>query len=154
MESKTRRTLLLLRLCIQFAIALLLSLVITMINYGFTEAFFRNWAKGFAVAFIIIPLALRLIPFVARGVRAVLGNRSIFVIRCGVAICVATMMEGLIALAITLAQRGLAPGWPVMWGAAFLKALPVGLLIGFTMTFLVQPRMQRLATLGQANPAR
>jgi hypothetical protein len=28
---------------------------------------------------------------------------------------------------------------------AFLKALPIGLVIGFTMTFLVQPRMQKMA---------
>lgn len=148
MQNTSRRTLLLLRLGIQFAIALLLSLVITLINFGLTDAFARNWARGFVVAFLIIPLAMRLIPIVARGARAVLGNRSIFTIRCAVATCVAAMMEGLIALAVTLVQQGPTAGWLILWGDTFLKALPVGLLIGFTMTFLVQPRMQKLAAAG------
>lgn len=150
MENHPRRTLLFLRLGIQSVIALLLSFAITVINHGFGGAFLANWAKGFVVAFLIIPLAMRLIPVVARSARAVLGNRSIFVIRCAVAISVAIMMEGLIALAVTLAQQGVGTGLFVTWSAAFVKALPLGLLIGFTMTFIVQPRMQRLAITGQA----
>ncbi|MCB5362579.1 DUF2798 domain-containing protein [Pusillimonas sp. CC-YST705] len=134
-----------LRLLIQTCIALLLSLVMTLINYGFSGPFAQNWAKGFVVAFLIIPVALRLIPFVAKGARKVLGDRSVLLLRCTVAVCVAIMMEGLIALVVTLAQQGMAVGWVAMWGGVFLKALPVGLLIGFTMTFIVQPRMQKLA---------
>lgn len=153
MQTKTQRTLLLLRLSIQSAIALLLSLVITIINYGFAGDFIGNWVKGFLVAFAIIPLAMRLIPPVARGARAMLGNRSDFVIGCAVAICVAAMMEGLISLVITLAQSGFSANMLTVWGATFVKALPVGLLIGFTMTFFVQPRMQRLAAAGQASGA-
>jgi hypothetical protein len=144
-QQKTRRTLFFLRLGIQFAIALVLSLVITIVNHGVGSGFPVNWAKGFVVAFAIIPPALQIIPPVARGVRAVLGDRSPLVIGCVVSVCVATMMEGLIALAITLAQFGFASGWAALWGMAFLKALPIGLVIGFTMTFLVQPRMQKMA---------
>lgn len=145
MENRTRQKLLLLRLGIQCGIALLLSLAITIINHGFAGAFATSWIRGFLVAFLIIPLALRLIPLVAAGARAVLGQRSPFTVRCVVAFCVAVMMEGLIALVVTLVQLGLIPGWPAIWGTTFVKALPVGLFIGFTMTFLVQPRMQRLA---------
>lgn len=140
-----------LKLSIQFAIALLLSFVMTAINYGLKGAFFQNWAKGFVVAFVIIPLALRLIPIIARGVRAVLGNRTPFVLRSAVAVCVAVMMEGLIALAVTLAQHGLTSGWPMVWATTLVKALPLGLLVGVTMTFIVQPRMQRLAASAQAD---
>ncbi len=146
MANKIQWRILRLKFYIQFTIALLLSLVMTVINYGFSGPFSQNWAKAFIVAFLIIPLALRLIPPIAAHTRAVLGNRSPFIVRSVVAICVAAMMEGLIALAVTLAQRGLAPGWPVMWGSTFLKALPIGLMIGFTMTFIVQPRMQKLAS--------
>jgi len=149
MDKNTKKKLLLLKLSIQFAIALALSLVMTTINYGFEGAFLQNWAKGFIVAFLIIPLALQIIPFVARAVRAVIGNASPFAIRCVVAVCVAAMMEGLIALAITFAQHGFGSGWASVWALTFVKALPLGLFIGFTMTFLVQPRMQRLAAAAQ-----
>lgn len=145
MQYHNRRTLLLLRLGIQAGIALLLSGVITLINHGVTASFATNWARGFVVAFLIIPLAIRLIPVVAAAARRILGNRSLFVIRCAVAIGVAVMMEALIALAVILAQQGLAAGWLALWGTAFVKALPVGLAIGFTMTFLVQPWLLRLA---------
>ena len=69
MEQATLRKLKMMHLGIQFIIALLLSLVMTVINYGFGGSFFHNWSKGFVVAFTIIPLALRLIPFVAKGLR-------------------------------------------------------------------------------------
>lgn len=136
-----------LRLSIQFVIALVISLVMTAINYGLKGAFFQNWAKGFIVAFIIIPLALRLIPIIARGVRVVIGNRTPFVLRCVVSI----MMEGLIALVVTFAQHGLTSGWPLVWATTVVKALPLGLLVGVTMTFIVQPRMQKLAASAPAN---
>lgn len=94
---------------------------------------------------IVVPLGIQLIPFIAAAVRALLGNRPAIILRCIVAVCVAIMMEGLVSLAVTLVQQGFVRGWMVMWGSAFLKSLPVGLLIGFSMTFIVHPWMQRLA---------
>lgn len=154
LQNKTKRTLILIGLGIQFSIALLLSLVMTLINFGVSGPFLQNWARGFVVALLIIPVAVRVIPYVVKAVRAVLGNRPEFLLRSAAAVCVATLMEGVIALAVTLAQRGLSPEWPVIWGQTFLKAMPVGLLIGFTMTFLVQPRLQKLAAMAYASPAR
>lgn len=145
MNTKSRRLLRLISAGVQIGIALVLSLVITIVNSGFTPNFAQDWIKGFIVAMIIIPPALRLIPYVANGARMILGDRSLFAIRCAVALCFATLMEGMISLAITLAQYGLAPGWLAVWGTAFVKALPVGLVIGFSMTFLVQPYMMRIA---------
>lgn len=89
MDKKSRWLLKLISATIQVSIAMLLSLVITIINAGFVSGFLFQWAKGFDVALVIIPPALRLIPELA-------------------------------------------------WGVAFVKALPVGLFIGFTMTFLVR----------------
>ena len=149
METAARRKLKMMHLGIQFIIALLLSLVMTAINYGFTGAFVYNWAKGFVVAFIIIPLALRLIPLVAQGVRALIGNCSLIVLRSLVSVSVAVMMEGIVSFAVTLAQHGFESGWLLSWANTFVKALPVGLAIGFTMTFIVHPRMHRFAV--QAN---
>ncbi len=45
----------LLALGIQSSIALLLSLVITLVNFGLAQGFFLDWAKGFVVAFLVIP---------------------------------------------------------------------------------------------------
>lgn len=154
MKNQPNNMLLLLKFGIPFMIALLLSIVITIINYGFTGPFFYNWGKGLVVAMIVIPIGLRLIPYVAGGVRAVLGDRPAILLRCVVAVCVAVMMETIVSLAVTLAQRGLVPGWQALWGLAFLKALPVGLLIGFSMTFIVHPWMQRIAASGHGSPGR
>ncbi len=63
------------------------------------------------------------------------------------------MMEGLISLAVTLVQTGIGAALPATWAMTFVKALPVGLMIGFTMTFVVQPRMQRLAASQQSQTA-
>lgn len=154
MKNPPQHMLLLLKLGIPVVIALLLSVVITIVNYGFSGPFFYNWSKGLVVALIVIPLGLRMIPYVAGGVRVVLGDRPAIVLRCVVAVCVAMMMESIVSLAVTLAQRGLVLGWPALWGLAFLKALPVGLLIGFAMTFIVHPWMQRIAPSEQGRPVR
>lgn len=145
MDKATKRKLRLSYFGIQFLIALILSLVMTVINYGFKEYFLYNWAKSFVVAFIIIPPALRLIPFVARGVIRVIGNCPQIVLRSLVSVCIAAMMEGIVSFAVTIAQHGFDSGWLLMWANTFVKALPVGLLIGFTMTFIVHPRLHRMA---------
>jgi len=149
MQKREQKQLLaatLLKVIIPMTIALLLSTVMTAINYGFGEAFLHNWIKGFVVACIVIPAALRSIPFVAAAVLAVLGPRNPVFLRSVVAVCVATTIECVIAFAVTVAQHGLGAGWLSVWGVTFVKALPMGFLIGFTMTFIVHPRLQRLTT--------
>ncbi len=145
MDNVTRKKLKMIHLGIQFLIAVILSLVMTIINFGFKEAFFYNWGKSFVVAFLIIPLALRLIPIVAKGVISVIGNCPLIILRSLVSVCVAALMEGIVSFAVTFAQYGFDIGWPMMWANTFVKALPVGLLIGFTMTFIVHPRLHKMA---------
>ena len=77
-----------------------------------------------------------------------MGNCHILVLRCLVAICIATMMEAIVAAAITFTQYGFHSQWFLLWSNTFIKALPVGLMIGFTMTFIVHPRLQKLAIKG------
>ena len=50
---------LLLKLVIPATIALLLSILMTVLNYGLGADFLRNWVKSFVVALVVIPLALR-----------------------------------------------------------------------------------------------
>ncbi len=143
----TARKVFMLKLGIQLTIALLLSFVMTLINFGFSGNFIHNWIKGFVVAFFIIPLALSLIPIVANAIRLMARNCPTLALRSLTAVCVAALMEGMIALAVTVVQLGASPGWMNVWFTTFVKALPLGLIIGVTMTFIVQPRMQKLASL-------
>lgn len=126
-------------------VALLLSIVMTMVNFGLGADFLRNWVKSFAVALVVIPLALRAIPSVSAAVTRISGIRHPVLLRLLVAICVAIMLECVIAFAVTMVQHGPASGWVAWWAGLFIKALPLGMLIGFTMTFVVHPRLQRLA---------
>ena len=134
-----------LRILILLVITILLSVVITVINSGFTEDFLINWSKGLLVALVVVPLGVRLIPYVSMGVQRTLNIRSMFVMRCVVAVCIAFMMELMVSFAVTLVQLGFSANWYVMWGLAFLKSLPLGLVIGFTMTFIIHPWLGRLA---------
>ncbi|MDX3904235.1 MAG: DUF2798 domain-containing protein [Pigmentiphaga sp.] len=138
---------------IQTLIALLLSAFITVVNYGLEPGFLLNWLKGFVSAMIVIPIALRAMPLIAGFWRRVLGQRPDWLIRITMAITVACLIEGVVSLAITLVQHGPQAGMLTMWGHSFIKALPIGLLIGFTMAFVVMPRIQRLLAQQGASPA-
>lgn len=85
------------------------------------------------------------IPSVSAAVIRIAGIKHPVLLRVVVAMCVATLIECVIAFAVTMVQHGPASGWVVWWAALFIKALPLGMLIGFTMTFIVHPRLQRLA---------
>jgi hypothetical protein len=53
-------------------------------------------------------------------------------------------MEGIVSLAVTFTQYGFEFGRHMVWANTFVKALPAGLLIGFTMTLIVHPRMYKM----------
>lgn len=54
MATAAKRKLILLRLGIQFSIAMVLSLVMTTFNYGINDAFVSHWAKGLALSSVTI----------------------------------------------------------------------------------------------------
>lgn len=49
-------------LSVQFTCALLLSGAITLINRGYSDLFWSQWAQGFLVVFILLPFVVKLIP--------------------------------------------------------------------------------------------
>lgn len=145
-EKKTLFAAVLLKVVIPATIALLLSVLMTAMNYGLGAAFMPNWVKSFVVALVVIPLALRVIPTVSSAVIRIAGIKHPVLLRIVVAMCVACLIECVIALAVTMVQHGPSSGWLAWWVGLFIKALPLGMLIGFTMTFIVHPRLQRLST--------
>lgn len=100
------------------------------------------------MAFIIIPLALRLIPFAAKLAIHLFHPLSGVKLKCIVAIFVSVMMESIMSFSIVITQYGFEKGWFMMCVFTLIKALPVGLAIGFIMTFIVQPYMQKLTIIG------
>lgn len=137
-------------LSVQFTCAFLLSGAITLINKGYSESFYTNWAQGFLLSFILIPFVVKLIPIVAAFLEKHVGRhlpRVIF--KCLMALCVAVMMETVIAFAITSVQMGWHAGFVGQWFRAAVMALPVGLLIGLSMVFYIHPKIQALIQEGK-----
>jgi hypothetical protein len=137
-------------LCIQFTCAFLLSGVITFINKGYDDRFYVNWSQGFIGAFILISFVVKLIPLLGAFLGKYIGPylpRVIF--KCLMAFCVAIMMETVIAFAITSIQFGWHEGFPGQWFNAAVMALPVGIMIGLTMVFFIQPKIQALIEEGK-----
>jgi hypothetical protein len=112
-------------------IGLLLSGVITWINVGFGADFTTRWMRGFVSALPVMLVAFAFMAVLDRKVQQVFAGHSALVRK--------------LASAVTLSNRGLAPGFASAWGAAFLKSLPVGLCVSLFMGFVIKPRLDRLA---------
>lgn len=129
-------------LALQFIISVLLSGAITFINKGFNGEFFVNWAKGFVLTFILIPIVVRFIPsvkaFLAKTFRQ---TNPGFLFKCFAALCVAVMMETLIAFALTSLQNGWDGAFIGQWLYSTVMALPVGMMIGLAMVFWIEPKI-------------
>jgi hypothetical protein len=125
------------------AIALVLSGVITWINLGWVDGFVGRWLKAFATALPVLPLGL----ITLMALERVLGPRlrSLPRVVAGVvlALCTASVMETLMAGVVTLSNQGVQPDFLAQWAAAFWRSLPVGVLVGLLMTFVIKPRMAR-----------
>lgn len=124
-------------------IALLLSGAITWINLGWVDGFVGRWLKAFATALPMLPLGLIALMTLER----LLGPRlrSLPRVAAGVVLALSTafVMETLMAGVVTLSNQGVQPDFLAQWAAAFLKSLPLGVLVGLLMTFVIKPRMAR-----------
>jgi hypothetical protein len=137
-------------LSIQFTCAFLLSGAITFINKGLGDGFLASWGKGFILSFILIPFVVKLIPILSSFLaKHLLRHMPVVIFKCLTALCVAIMMETVIAFALTSFQHGWHTGFLGQWLYATLLALPVGLCIGLCMVFVIQPKIQALIEEGK-----
>lgn len=130
---------------IMSTIALVLSGVITWINLGWVDGFVVRWLQAFVTALPVLPfgfVTLMTLEQLLRPCLRVLPNVMAGVL---LALCSAVVMETLMACAVTLSNHGLGQDFTTQWAAAFWRSLPVGVLIGLLMTFVIKPRMARLA---------
>lgn len=125
------------------AIAFILSGVITWINLGWVDGFVQLWLKAFVSALPVLPLGLFTLMTLERVLRPRL--RALPNVLAGVvlALCTASIMETLMACAVTLSNHGLGPDFTTQWATAFWRSLPVGVVIGLLMTFAIKPRLAR-----------
>lgn len=126
-------------------IGLLLSGVITWINIGFAADFQTRWMHGFLSALPAMVVAFAFMAVLDRAVQRAFARQSAVVRKLLLAACTALMMECLLATAVTLSNRGMAPGFAAAWISALLKSLPVGLCVSLLMGFVIKPHLDRLA---------
>ncbi|MGN0920144.1 MAG: DUF2798 domain-containing protein [Cellvibrio sp.] len=137
-------------LAVQFCTAFLLSGAITFINKGLTDQFIADWSKVFLLAFLLVPFVVQLIPHLKQWLAKVLNaNKDHFAFKCFAAFCIAVVMETVIAFALTSLQFGWQSGFFTSWVTAAVMALPVGMVIGLTMVFWLEPKIHALIAEGK-----
>lgn len=124
-------------------ICLILSGPITWLNLGWVDGFFGRWMLAFATALPVMPLGMLTLLALDRVLAPRLSAWPRVVALVVLSLCTAVVMELLMASAVTLSNHGLSAAFPGQWAAAFLRSLPVGVLIGLVMGFVVKPRLAR-----------
>jgi len=139
----TRRRRWLAPLLVLPCIGLVLSGVITWLNVGWSDDFVARWLRAFATALPVMPVGLALMLVLDRALTPRVRTLPPVSAKILLALLTACVMELLMAAVVTLSNRGPGAGFAPAWAAAFVKSLPVGVLIGLTMAFVVKPRLAR-----------
>lgn len=124
-------------------IGLVLSGLMTWINVGFGPGFGWMWLKAFAFALPVLPMGLLVMGLMQRLAAPLAGPMPAWLFKCVLALGTAVVMETLVSSAVTYSTHGLGAGFGAQWTEAFVRSLPVGLLIGLTMSFVIRPRLAR-----------
>jgi hypothetical protein len=95
-----------------------------------------------------MPLGMFIMMFLDRRLKPRLTAWPSVGVKVVLALCTAIMMELVMASAVTFSNNGLGTGFVAQWAMAFLKSLPVGVLIGLCMAFLIKPRLERWMVAG------
>lgn len=130
------------------AIGLILSGVITWLNIGWVDDFGARWMRAFFTALPVMPMGMFIMMALDRVLKPRLGTLPGVAVKVVLALCTATVMELVMASVVTYSNNGLGTGFIVQWSLAFLKSLPVGVLIGLCMAFLIKPRLERWIVAG------
>lgn len=107
----------------------------------FLDAWLPVWLRaavviapfGMVVMYLLNGLLGLLLPGVSAAVRKVL-----------LGLCMAVVMESIMASVTTVQLYGLASGFAAFWTDAMLAALPVAAVMSLVMTFLIKPRLDRV----------
>ncbi len=129
-------------------ICFILSGVITWLNVGWVDDFGARWLRAFATALPVMPLGMLTMLALDRVLSPRLTGLPGVAAKVVLALCTACVMELFMATAVTFSNRGWTDGFAAWWLAAFVKSLPVGVVIGLVMAFVVKPRLSRWMAAG------
>jgi Protein of unknown function (DUF2798) len=129
-------------------IGLVLSGLITWLNIGWVDDFGARWMRAFFTALPVMPMGMFIMMALDRVLKPRLGALPGVAVKVVLALCTATVMEVMMASAVTFSNNGLSAGFLAQWAMAFLKSLPVGVAIGLCMAFLIKPRLERWIVAG------
>ncbi len=130
-------------LLIMPTVALILSAFMAWANVGSGPAFAGAWARGFVSSLVILPLVLAALGPLERLVLRLFPGLHSFGRKIVVSLLTAFAIESVLSLAVTAINSPWNGGFAGSWWLAFSRSLPVGVLIGLCMAFVVKPRLAR-----------
>jgi uncharacterized protein YacL len=104
--------------------------------------------RAFFTALPVMPLGMYIMMALDRVLKPRLSSLPNVAVKVVLALCTAVVMELMLASAVTFSNNGLGEGFVAQWAMAFLKSLPVGVMIGLCMAFLIKPRLDRWMVAG------
>lgn len=120
--------------------------VMTYLNLGFTDTFFKDWISSFLTAAVtIIPLGFAIMAFLTKKAEKLLPNMSVKARDSLVGILMALIMESGMAFSTAFNNIGLKDKAVFFsaWLDALLGALPVALVMMAIISMTIKPKVEK-----------
>ena len=121
-----------------------LTFLMTWRSIGFSETFVTSWLSSFALSVLCIaPLGGIISYALNRTINAVLPNFSSLQKNITFGFGMAFIMEAIMGAVTTMNLHGYESSvFASQWSAAFLAALPVGIVFSIVMSLVIKPRLE------------
>lgn len=121
-----------------------LTFLMTWRSIGFSETFVTSWLSSFALSVLCIaPLGGVISYALNRTINAVLPNFSSLQKNITFGFGMAFIMEAIMGAVTTMNLHGYESSvFASQWSAAFLAALPVGIVFSIVMSLVIKPRLE------------
>ncbi|WP_022953570.1 DUF2798 domain-containing protein [Leucothrix mucor] len=121
-----------------------LTFLMTWRSIGFSDTFVTSWLSSFALCVLCIaPLGGVISYALNRTINAVLPNFSSLQKNITFGFGMAFIMEAIMGAVTTMNLHGYESSvFASQWSAAFLAALPVGIVFSIVMSLVIKPRLE------------
>ena len=121
-----------------------LTFLMTWRSIGFSDTFVTSWLSSFALSVLCIaPLGGIISYALNRTINAVLPNFSSLQKNITFGFGMAFIMEAIMGAVTTMNLHGYESSvFASQWSAAFLAALPVGIVFSIVMSLVIKPRLE------------